>query len=295
MPRTRQLIGAAGARFTRSYVSSPLCCPSRATYLTGQYGHNNGVSTRTRRRNGGVEALDAEHTLPVWLRAAGYRTSHIGKYLNGYGLRRKPDVPPGWSDWHGTVDKSTYQMYGYKMFENGVLNTLRQLRRRGPRALPDRRAAPEGGRVDRGHRAGHAAVPVADVRRAARRGRSTPARRHSPTSARRRATRALPATCAIPPRSAASATSATSRPTSASSTARARRRPRACAPTSARAASRCSPSTRRSRPSSARSRAPGGSTRPTSSSPPTTASSRASTASSRASTSPTTRPRTCRC
>ena len=121
MPQTRQLIGAAGARFTRSYVTTPLCCPSRATYLTGQYGHNNGVLNNAP-PNGGFEALDAQHTLPVWLRGAGYRTSHIGKYLNGYGLRRKPAVPPGWSDWHGTVDKSTYQMYGYKMFENGVLN-----------------------------------------------------------------------------------------------------------------------------------------------------------------------------
>ena len=140
MPRTRRLIGAAGARFTRSYVSYPLCCPSRATYLTGQYNHNNGVHTNTPPQ-GGVEALDAEHTLPVWLSAAGYRTSHIGKYLNGYGLRRKPDVPPGWTDWHGTVDKSTYQMYGYKMYENGARQHVRQLRRRGPRALPDRRAA----------------------------------------------------------------------------------------------------------------------------------------------------------
>jgi arylsulfatase A-like enzyme len=58
----------------------------------------------------------------VWLRAAGYRTSHIGKYLNGYGLRRRATVPPGWSDWHGTIDKSTYQMYGYKLFENGAVN-----------------------------------------------------------------------------------------------------------------------------------------------------------------------------
>jgi len=121
LPQTQQLIGAAGARFTRSYVSTPLCCPSRATYLTGQYGHNNGVFNNAP-PHGGFEALDAQHTLPVWLQAAGYRTSHIGKYLNGYGLRRKPSVPPGWSDWHGTVDKSTYQMYGYKMFENGVLN-----------------------------------------------------------------------------------------------------------------------------------------------------------------------------
>ena len=120
MPQTRAADRRAGARFTRSYVSYPLCCPSRATYLTGQYAHNNGVLNNTP-PNGGVEALDAEHTLPVWLSDAGYRTSHIGKYLNGYGLRRKADVPPGWTDWHGTVDKSTYQMYGYKMFENGVL------------------------------------------------------------------------------------------------------------------------------------------------------------------------------
>ena len=122
MPHTRELVGRAGARFTRSYVASPLCCPSRATYETGQYNHNNGVHTNTPPQ-GGVEALDAAHTLPVWLSAAGYRTSHIGKYLNGYGLRRKPNVPPGWTDWHGTVDKSTYQMYGYKLFENGALRT----------------------------------------------------------------------------------------------------------------------------------------------------------------------------
>ena len=122
MPRTRALIGGAGARFTRSYVSYPLCCPSRATFLTGQYNHNNGVHTNTPPR-GGFEALDAAHTLPVWLSAAGYRTSHIGKYLNGYGLRRRPSVPPGWSDWHGAVDKSTYQMWGYKLFENGVVRT----------------------------------------------------------------------------------------------------------------------------------------------------------------------------
>jgi arylsulfatase A-like enzyme len=122
MPRTRRLIGGAGVRFTRSYVSLPLCCPSRATFLTGQYAHNNGVHNNTPPQ-GGVEALDAGHTLPVWLSAAGYRTSHIGKYLNGYGLRRTPNVPRGWTDWHGAVDKSTYQMYGYKLFENGTLRT----------------------------------------------------------------------------------------------------------------------------------------------------------------------------
>lgn len=122
MPLTRRLIGDAGATFTRAYVSYPLCCPSRATFLSGQYAHNHGVRSNAP-PTGGYEALDGDHSLPVWLRAAGYDTSHVGKYLNGYGLRQRPVVPPGWSDWHGAVDKSTYQMYGYTLYENGFPRT----------------------------------------------------------------------------------------------------------------------------------------------------------------------------
>ena len=122
MPLTRRLIGGAGATFTRAYVSYPLCCPSRATFLTGQYAHNHGVRTNAP-PDGGYEALDGDHTLPVWLRAAGYRTAHIGKYLNGYGLRRAANVPPGWTEWHGAVDKSTYQMWGYTLNDNGELRS----------------------------------------------------------------------------------------------------------------------------------------------------------------------------
>src|SRR5688572_4901326 len=43
MPRTHRLLAARGVSFDRSYVSYPVCCPSRATYLTGQYAHNHGV------------------------------------------------------------------------------------------------------------------------------------------------------------------------------------------------------------------------------------------------------------
>ena len=121
-------------------------------------------------------------------------------------------------------------MYGYKLYENGRRQPLRQLRRRGPRALPDRRAAATRRcDVDRGHRAGHAALPVADVRRAARRvGRprlDDPAVR-PPGAAR---TSGTTAACACRARCAASATSATSRPTCASCAARAARAPRASA------------------------------------------------------------------
>jgi arylsulfatase A-like enzyme len=122
MPNTKRMIGDAGATFDNAFVSYPLCCPSRATYLTGQYAHNHGVRTNAP-PNGGVEALDREHTLGVWMQDAGYDTIHVGKYLNGYGLRRRPTVPPGWSEWYGLVDKSTYQMWGYTLFENGTATT----------------------------------------------------------------------------------------------------------------------------------------------------------------------------
>jgi N-acetylglucosamine-6-sulfatase len=118
MPRTRRLIGAAGVTFTRSFVSYPVCCPSRATYLTGQYAHNNHVLCLYPECGGGVLRLDTDEYLPVWLGRAGYVTAHVGKYLNGYGIERPADHPPGWTEWYGLVDHSTYRMWGYKIHEN---------------------------------------------------------------------------------------------------------------------------------------------------------------------------------
>ena len=43
MPNAGRLLAARGTSFLNSFVSNPLCCPSGATFLTGQYSHNNGV------------------------------------------------------------------------------------------------------------------------------------------------------------------------------------------------------------------------------------------------------------
>ncbi|MDQ3732276.1 MAG: sulfatase, partial [Pseudomonadota bacterium] len=60
--------------------------------------------------------------LPVWLQAAGYYTSHIGKYLGGYGQETSQTlVPPGWTNWQGLVDPSTYKLYDYTINDNGTL------------------------------------------------------------------------------------------------------------------------------------------------------------------------------
>ncbi len=122
MPRTRRLLGGRGIRFANSYVSYPVCCPSRATYLSGQYAHNHhvmGLYPPT----GGYARFDRDNDLPVWLEDAGYATAHIGKYLNGYGSELPADVPPGWTEWYGAVDMSTYKMWGYTLNENGSLHT----------------------------------------------------------------------------------------------------------------------------------------------------------------------------
>jgi N-acetylglucosamine-6-sulfatase len=122
MPRTRGLLGSNGVTFARSYVSYPVCCPSRATYLTGQYAHNHGVMGLYP-PTGGYGRFDSRNSLPVWLERAGYATAHIGKYLNGYGSQVRADVPPGWTDWHGAIDGSTYRMWGYTLNENGKRHT----------------------------------------------------------------------------------------------------------------------------------------------------------------------------
>lgn len=118
LPKTQALLGKQGTTFTNSFVSYALCCPSRSTFLTGQFPHNHGV-VQNSGPNGGYQRLDHSNTLPVWLQAAGYYTAHIGKYLNNYGVD-SPEPPPGWSRWFGLIDPSTYKMYGYMVSEDGV-------------------------------------------------------------------------------------------------------------------------------------------------------------------------------
>ncbi len=116
-------IRRAGTTFSQAISTYPLCCPSRATYLTGQYSHNHGV-IHNAGPFGGYVRLDNTNTLPVWLQQAGYRTIHVGRYLNGYGTQN-PDVteiPLGWSDWHSTVDPYTFNFTEWRMNDNGVIS-----------------------------------------------------------------------------------------------------------------------------------------------------------------------------
>jgi N-acetylglucosamine-6-sulfatase len=121
MPLTRRLLGGAGTTFTDAVAPFPLCCPARATLVTGQLAHNHGVLSN-KGRAGGYQALRPinARTLPVALQVAGYRTSFTGKYLNGYGKGDPTEVPPGWDNWHGAVGK-IYDFYNNSVNENGTV------------------------------------------------------------------------------------------------------------------------------------------------------------------------------
>jgi N-acetylglucosamine-6-sulfatase len=122
MGNVKRLLADRGASFANSFVSFSMCCPSRATFLTGQYAHNHGVLTNAP-PGGGYPKLDHANTLAVWLQNAGYNTVQLGRYLNAYGRVDPTEIPPGWTEWHAPVGSSSFRYYRYTLNENGRLIT----------------------------------------------------------------------------------------------------------------------------------------------------------------------------
>ncbi len=125
MPRTVSGIGGEGMRFSRYYATTPACCPSRTSLLTGRYTHNHRVLTNSL-KGGGYRAFKShpafERNLAPWLQSAGYRTVHIGKFINWYGEGDAQEVPPGWDVWETTVGENEPDpYYSYQLNVGGVI------------------------------------------------------------------------------------------------------------------------------------------------------------------------------
>lgn len=106
----RDALGRDGLTFTNAVASNPLCCPARAQLMTGQASHNNGVLTNGGAYGGIGAMVDMDNTIAAWLDDAGYQTSYLGKYINGYGEHNQrtdvfgPDaIPTGWDHWDPTL------------------------------------------------------------------------------------------------------------------------------------------------------------------------------------------------
>ncbi len=103
------------AKFSSYYDNNPLCCPTRATLLTGLYSHHTGVET-----NFDAPDFDASSTLATWLDDAGYETGLFGKYLNNYPFGRGAGyIPPGWDRWSAFVPDAEY--YDYDLNQDGTI------------------------------------------------------------------------------------------------------------------------------------------------------------------------------
>jgi arylsulfatase A-like enzyme len=110
MPNVRRLIMHRGLNFVNSFAPYPLCCPSRASFLTGKYAHNHHVLSHV--DPFGFQSFDDRRTVATQLQKNGYQTALVGKYLNGYA--RQPTfrtrtsslhyVPPGWDEWYAGSD-----------------------------------------------------------------------------------------------------------------------------------------------------------------------------------------------
>lgn len=99
MPILQEKLAARGVTFNHAIMTTPLCCPARASLLSGGfYAHNTGVLTNgSEDKNGGAPKFLDHDSLPVRLQAAGYNTAMVGKYLNGYKDLEPLYVPPGWT------------------------------------------------------------------------------------------------------------------------------------------------------------------------------------------------------
>ncbi|HEV2755802.1 MAG TPA: sulfatase [Actinomycetota bacterium] len=120
LPAVRRLFGRGGRTFTNAFATTPLCCPSRASIVSGRYAHNHGVHT-----NDDGMGLDHDATLQRYLQDAGYRTAVVGKYLNRWDHGFDPPHFDKWAVWlRGIYRHSSFRFNGRVRRPEGYTTTL---------------------------------------------------------------------------------------------------------------------------------------------------------------------------
>jgi N-acetylglucosamine-6-sulfatase len=123
MPAVKTKLRAKGLSFENAFISTPVCCPSRATIMTGRYAHNHGVWFNSEPRGGAEGFKDrglAQDTIATSLKREGYATGLFGKYFNGYGNNHY--VPPGWERWFAFAGSNRED--SYEISSEGEVRTV---------------------------------------------------------------------------------------------------------------------------------------------------------------------------
>ncbi len=121
-------LSAQAVVFPNAYQPTPLCGPSRSMLFSGGYHMQNTGVMSNNLPNGGATLFYDKTNLGVMLQGAGYDTSFVGKWINGYegmGIY----VPPGWTHWTGrhssaTVNSSWFNLQYTKGTSGAVSNKL---------------------------------------------------------------------------------------------------------------------------------------------------------------------------
>jgi N-acetylglucosamine-6-sulfatase len=141
MSNVQSLLVNEGTSFSNAFTTTPICCPSRVSFMRGQYAHNHGVLTNQSTDQGGYERFIElglqDSTVATWLDDAGYSTFYAGKFLNGY-EGSNTDVVPGWDEWYTFGSNIREQ---YTINENGTLKTYTQDQQHETYYLRDRAEA----------------------------------------------------------------------------------------------------------------------------------------------------------
>lgn len=134
MPQVLSQLAAKGVTYDNAVVPTGLCCPSRASLLTGLYSTSTGVFGNTPKTYGGYRLFknygNEQRTLAVELERLGYVNGLFGKYLNGYSPSTIDTRPPGWhqfSVFDATHRSGYYRDYSYTVDADPALPVEQQI------------------------------------------------------------------------------------------------------------------------------------------------------------------------